>query len=100
MIDEIQLVRLYIRFTPRQRQIAHLVSEGLSNQQIAECLYIAPSVVAGHLTNIYGEIGTLEAFANQQPKRYTVLRLFNGFLKRHPECNPFDDDNPAQASVF
>lgn len=97
MLSETQLVRLYIGFTPRQRQIAHLVSEGLSNQQIANLLYIAPSVVAGHLTNIYGEIGVLETFSQQSPNRYTVIRLFSGFLKRHPECNPFQEDDSAGA---
>jgi len=89
-LDESQLTRFYVRLTPRQRQIVHLVSEGLNNQEVARRLYIASSVVAGHLTNIYSEIGILEAFADQTPNRYTVIRLFSGFVDRHPEFNPLD----------
>lgn len=96
-MNDQELIPLYIRFTRRQRQVVHLVSEGLSNRQIAKELFIASSVVAGHLTNIYGEIGTLEAFAHNQPNRYTLIRLFGGFIARHPEFDPFDADDSAKA---
>lgn len=45
----------------------------------------APSVVAGHLTAIYSELGTLESFAHTQPNPYTLMLTFPPFFARYPE---------------
>lgn len=94
-MDDKYLFKFYARLTNRQQQVLQLVSEGLANKQIAQRLYIAPSVVAGHLTTIYGELGTLEPFAHVQPNRYTVMLTFPPFFARYPELK----DDAADASI-
>ncbi len=84
MIKEDRLIQFYIRLTSRQREILQLASTGMTNTQIAQQLYIAPSVVAGHLTNIYAELGTLDELAESRTNRYTLLRVFAGFFERNP----------------
>lgn len=86
MTPEHILMRFFINLTPRQRDVLRLASEGLTNQQIAGELVIAPSVVAEHLTNIYEQLGTLELVGTHiRPNRYVLVRLFAGFFDRHPE---------------
>ena len=85
MIEDTQLVRFYVRLKTRQRQVVELTSEGLSNSAIGQRLFIAPSVVAGHLTNVYGEMGTIDELAEAQPNRYLLIHLFAPFFERHPE---------------
>jgi len=94
-MDDKYLFKFYARLTNRQQQVLQLVSEGLTNKQIAHRLYIAPSVVAGHLTTIYSELGTLEPFADGQPNRYTVMLTFAPFFARYPELK----DDAADASI-
>lgn len=43
--------------TEREQDVLKLVSEGLSNQEIAAKLCISPGTVKTHLTNIYGKLG-------------------------------------------
>ena len=85
MIDDEQLVRFYVRLKARQRQVVELTSDGLSNHAIGQRLFIAPSVVAGHLTNVYGELGNVDELADTHPNRYLLIHLFAPFFERHPE---------------
>lgn len=84
MIQDERLTRFYICLTPRQRQILQLASKGMTNAEIAQQLYIAPSVVAGHLTNIYAELGMLEELAENRPNRYMLIRIFAAFFDKYP----------------
>lgn len=43
--------------TPAERQVAQLVSRGLTSRQIAEELYVSPRTVDAHLTHIYRKLG-------------------------------------------
>jgi DNA-binding NarL/FixJ family response regulator len=43
--------------TPRQRQVAELVSRGLTNQQIAERLTISPETVRTHVRQVLRLLG-------------------------------------------
>lgn len=45
-------VRESIRLTPREREIVDLISEGLSNKEIAQQLHIATYTVKSHVHNI------------------------------------------------
>lgn len=79
-----QLTQLYIRLGERKQQILTLLCDGLSNGEIADRLFIASSVVAGHLTDIYGEIGNLPPFAHRQIIRPVAIAIFAPFFERHP----------------
>lgn len=94
-MDDKHLFKFYASLTSRQQQVLQLASRGLTNKEIGQRLYIAPSVVAGHLTTIYGELGTLKSFAHAQPNRYTVMLTFPPFFARHPELK----DDAAGAST-
>ncbi len=43
--------------SPRELEVLRLVDQGLTNQQIAEKLSVAPSTVKTHINNIYGKMG-------------------------------------------
>ncbi|MEU6711774.1 LuxR C-terminal-related transcriptional regulator [Nonomuraea sp. NPDC046802] len=45
------------RLTPREREIAELVTRGLSNRAIADELVISPATVARHVANILAKLG-------------------------------------------
>jgi FixJ family two-component response regulator len=94
-MDDKHLFKFYASLTTRQQQVLQLASAGMTNKEIAQCLYIAPSVVAGHLTTIYGELGTLEFFAHIHPNRYTVMLTFAPFFVRYPVLK----DDAAGAST-
>jgi two-component system nitrate/nitrite response regulator NarL len=49
--------------TERERQILRLISEGLSGPEIGRQLFIAPSTVKSHLTNMYEKLGVTERAA-------------------------------------
>lgn len=89
MISDANLIRFYTRLTRRQREVVQLVSDGMSNPDVAKQLCVEPCVVAGHLTNIFEELGTLDEFADRRPNRYTLVRLFAGFFERHPYLDNF-----------
>jgi DNA-binding CsgD family transcriptional regulator len=43
--------------TPREREVLAVVSEGLTNAQIARRLWVAESTVAKHLEQAYAKLG-------------------------------------------
>ncbi len=45
------------RFTPRERQVARLVANGLTNLQISEELFITEGTVKKTVYNIYQKLG-------------------------------------------
>ncbi len=46
-----------IRLSPREREVLRLVASGMTNHEIAACLFIAPGTVRKHLDNIYAKLG-------------------------------------------
>lgn len=45
--------RLMDRLSPRERDVAELVAQGMENRKIAETLHISPKTVGKHLENIF-----------------------------------------------
>ncbi len=52
-----------IKFTSREKEIMQLLSEGLSNKQIAEVLYISERTVVGHKSNLLAKTGCKNAIS-------------------------------------
>lgn len=46
-----------VALTPREREIAVLVAEGLSTKEVAEQLYLSSRTVSNHLQNAYTKLG-------------------------------------------
>jgi DNA-binding NarL/FixJ family response regulator len=91
MSNDINLIAFYTRLTTRQQQVLQLVVVGYTNREIAELLYIEPSVVAGHLTNLYDLLHNhLATDPANRPKRYTVIRLFATFFDQYPELAQYE----------
>jgi DNA-binding NarL/FixJ family response regulator len=43
--------------TPREREVAHLIADGLTNAELAQRLYISPRTAAVHVSNILRKLG-------------------------------------------
>lgn len=50
-----------IHFTSREKEVLQLLSEGLSNKEIAEVLYISERTVVGHKSNMLAKTGCKSA---------------------------------------
>jgi two-component system nitrate/nitrite response regulator NarL len=46
-----------VRVSPRERQIVTFITEGCSNQEIADCLGLRIQTVKNHLCRIYRKLG-------------------------------------------
>jgi predicted ATPase/class 3 adenylate cyclase/DNA-binding CsgD family transcriptional regulator len=55
--------------TPTEQQVARLVSEGMSNKEMAERLFVSPHTVRTHLQHVYSKLGvTSRVQLANQPK--------------------------------
>lgn len=52
-----------IQFTAREKEILQLLSEGLSNKEIADVLYISERTVVGHKSNMLAKTGCKSAIS-------------------------------------
>src|SRR5690606_30889484 len=52
-----KLVPLYDALTDREKEITHLIAEGLTNAEIGSRLFISPNTIRTHRNNIYRRLG-------------------------------------------
>lgn len=52
-----------IKFTAREKEILQLLSEGLSNKEIADILYVSERTVVGHKSNMLAKTGCKSAIS-------------------------------------
>ena len=52
-----QMEELVEPLSTRESEVLKLIIQGLSNQQIADHLSVAPSTIKTHINNIYGKLG-------------------------------------------
>jgi NarL family two-component system response regulator LiaR len=64
--------------SPREREVLNLVAQGLSNRQIADRLYISPSTVDFHVSNILGKLGVASR------TEAVALAVQHGLVERRP----------------
>lgn len=48
---------IYAGLTPRERDVVELLTQGMTNAEIAAALWVAPSTVKKHLENVYAKTG-------------------------------------------
>ena len=48
--------------TPREREVATLAAQGLSDNQIARSLRVAPSTIRNHMASLCRKLGALTRF--------------------------------------
>jgi DNA-binding CsgD family transcriptional regulator len=59
-------------FTPTERDVVRLISEGLGNNNIATRLFVSPHTVQTHLTHVYTKLGyTSRVQLAQEAARHT-----------------------------
>lgn len=51
------IVKTEIKLTPREKEILQLLSEGLSNKQIADLLFVSERTIIGHKSNLFTKTG-------------------------------------------
>jgi hypothetical protein len=76
----------YHSLTERQKDVAVLTAQGLTNQEIAESLYIEPKVVAEHLTAIFSKFQQMIQYCpDKHGTRYRLIHWLTRLFIQHPE---------------
>jgi non-specific serine/threonine protein kinase len=57
LLDEVETAREAGGLTPREREVADLIADGLSNRQIAEALVISEGTAEVHIKRILSKLG-------------------------------------------
>ncbi|PJF40084.1 MAG: DNA-binding response regulator [Chloroflexi bacterium] len=79
------LLNFYHNLTERQKDVSLLVAYGLTNQEIADKLYIESSVVAEHLTTIFSKFhNVIEYCPDRHGTRYRLIHWLTYLLIEHP----------------
>lgn len=76
----------YQSLTERQKDVAVLTAHGLTNQEIAETLYIESKVVAEHLTTIFSKFQQMiQYYPDKHGTRYRLIHRLTHLFIQHPE---------------
>ena len=96
MLSRIFYMYVYL-LTPRQKQVARLVSHGYTNQEIAKKLFIEPNVVSWHLTPVYSELrNALEKKETDRMSRALLAHWLTRLFEAYPDLNVNDESEDAQ----
>lgn len=91
-----QLVaQVFERLTPRQREIAALLAEGLSNRQVAQRLHLTEGTVANHVEHILQRLG-----AHNRAQAAALAAEYGSAIREDEAAAPADAARaPAPASA-
>lgn len=64
--------------TSREREVVTLVSDGLSNNEIADQLYVSPRTVQSHVASALGKLGA------RTRTQLAVMAIRRGMIPLHP----------------
>lgn len=82
------VLNFYQGLTSRQKDVAFHVAHGLTNQEIAEALYIEPSVVAEHLTVIFSKFQqVIQYYPDKHGARYRLIHWLTTLLIAYPDLH-------------
>lgn len=85
LLDKKQWSYVQIRYslTPRERQIAELICQGLRNGNIAKTLRITPGTVKTHTRNIYRKVHVKSKIAMLLKFLTDVKELYSQYEGKH-----------------
>lgn len=78
----LKLLYFYQNLTERQKDVVILTTHGLTNQEIADTLYIEISVVAEYLTSIFAKFR--QCIPSNTGTRYRLIYWFTHLFTQHP----------------
>lgn len=81
-----QLLHFYSELSSRKKDILYWVSQGLSNREIGQQLYISTQVVAEHLTDIYADFAYVCGLEGPIT-RYHLVRYYASFFDDNPHLS-------------
>src|SRR5689334_3931201 len=81
--------------TPREQEVLLLLSEGLSDREIAARLFLSVGTVKWHIKNIYAKLGVDRR--TQAVKRARELNLINSSI---PAGSSLEDRLPTDTTSF
>jgi DNA-binding NarL/FixJ family response regulator len=79
--------------TPTQAQVAELVTQGLTNRQVGDRLFMSPHTVEAHLTAVYRALGIRSRAELADALRASI----DPATPRDPEVTPRDSTPPEAA---
>lgn len=80
-----QLQKFFQALSYRQKEVAVLTADGLTNQEIAELLSIDPKAVAEHLTAIFDKFQIMRTDRpSKNGTRYRLIHSLTYLLTQHP----------------
>lgn len=79
------MLRFYHGLTERQKDVAFLAAQGLTNQEIADALCIEQAGVAEHLTAIFTKFqAVIQYTPDKHGTRYRLIHKLTSLLIAHP----------------
>ncbi len=87
--------------TKREQEILYLITQGLSNKQIAEELYLSPGTIKTHSHNIYSKLGvSSRTQALIKAEELGILSEADSPVSENVAQHPASDHLPTQLTPF